>query len=88
MNPIGIFIFIFPQPSPNCRLSYEENLLLIKANPIVLLDDCDLDSIQKAIKILDKEHKNKVTILFFFSLVASFLELLGIGIILPIKTYL
>ncbi len=42
-----------------------------------------MKTISKAIKILDKEHKNKVTILFFFSLVASFLELLGIGIILP-----
>ena len=36
----------------------------------------------KALKIIDSKQKKKFSFLFFLSLIASFLELLGIGIIL------
>ena len=42
----------------------------------------------KALKIIDSKQKKKLSFLFFLSLIASFLELLGIGIILPFLTSL
>ena len=42
----------------------------------------------KALKIIDSKQKRKISFLFFLSLIASFLELLGIGIILPFLTSL
>ena len=45
-----------------------------------------MNTINKALKIVDKKQKKKLIILFFFSLIAVFLELLGIGIIFPFLT--